>query len=340
MSAAPNMKTRLYQWVDDQQQLGPREALILTKMAAYADADGCAWSKVATLAYESRSSERTVHYVLRKFEADGLIRDTGRKHRLDGTTRDVPIYQLAPEVEGLGMRGSIPAKAAGVPVDGCKSGGGIPAIRLQTQEIMEFTPSDEGDASARDRLFERLEAAYPKRGLGFTNRGRARSELWALLDAGLDGELLVRAAVAYAADRSVKRADQGLDHWLADGKYRGWWPEPQLALDPGVKAATEGLGEHAAPEADQAVWRAVLDQLAEALPGGDFVNYVRPAALGVVGGALHVVALTGYGREQIKARIWRRLTTTWAEADAQARPLTLVSRHDFEALVRQSEGVS
>jgi chromosomal replication initiator protein len=56
--------------------------------------------------------------------------------------------------------------------------------------------------------------------------------------------------------------------------------------------------------------------------------------------ALHLVALTGHARDWIKARCWRRICNFWAEADAAKRPLSLVSKHEFEALLqRRTEGV-
>jgi hypothetical protein len=44
-------KADLYKWVNDQQQLDMRTKYILKELADFAEADCCAWSKVATLAY-------------------------------------------------------------------------------------------------------------------------------------------------------------------------------------------------------------------------------------------------------------------------------------------------
>lgn len=216
-------------WVDDTADalnFGPREALLLTKLASYADAAMEVWAAIATLMRQSRSSERKVQYMLREFEGRGLIRKTGRMHRISGTTRDVPIYLFAAFLEDLEAE-SMGARGAPIDADGCTEAGGMGAQGVHPHnELIELTTSSEVDARAtREALFGRLEDAVPKACLGNTDRDRARQNLFALLDEGLDGEAIIAAATAWAADKAAKRKDIGLHYWLYDRRFRQWLPD-------------------------------------------------------------------------------------------------------------------
>lgn len=243
-------KEKLLAWAQGvetcgERRMDPAGGFMLYKLAQFADAECCAWSAVSTLAAAVRVSERTVQYRMREFEAAGLIRRTGRVHQIEtkAGVRELPIYQLAPAVEGLGFTAC--SGAASAPQDGA-SGAKSGAFGCKSLHpiIEPIEPNSETNVSsagegAREALFDEVQGAFHPRGLGFTHLDRARAHLWRLLDDGLDGAVLVRAAAAYTADRTVKNRDVGLDAWLANGRWRAWSGTGAAANDgPAAVAAT------------------------------------------------------------------------------------------------------
>lgn len=230
MSGRLPTKEKLMAWVDDyaeREGLDAARTLYLTKFASYASAASESWSKVDTLMRQCRCSERMLQKMRAEFEARGVLRNTGRFHVLEETSRRVPLYQWAMFLEEFEaeVSGARCAPEAGVGVH--RTGpSGAQGVHLHN-ELKELTPSDEGDARthARDEVFERLERAVPKACLGNSERGAARRELDVVLDEGVDGELLVRAAERWAAGEGTKRKDLGLQFWLRDRRFRGSWPE-------------------------------------------------------------------------------------------------------------------
>lgn len=65
---------------------------MLGKLAAVSDSDDCAWMRVGDLARKVGACERTIQTRLRRLVKEGLLRETGRTHRLG--TRSVPLYEL------------------------------------------------------------------------------------------------------------------------------------------------------------------------------------------------------------------------------------------------------
>src|SRR4051812_20278594 len=129
MSMLPT-KEGLMKWVDDYaaiHDLGPREALIMSKFAAYADADMIGWAKISTLAQQGRSGERKVQYFLRELEVAGVIRRTGDTHRLKDSTRSVPLYEWVGYLESLRGEAPISARRAPIGAHGCTDRGGMGA---------------------------------------------------------------------------------------------------------------------------------------------------------------------------------------------------------------------
>jgi hypothetical protein len=185
-------------------------------------------------------------------------------------------------------------------------------------------------AGEREALFGRLEAAFAKRGLGFTHRERAWGVFGELLDEGLDAERLILAAANYAADTSVKRKDLGLDHWLADRKYRGWWPEPAAVAE--ARRETDQPGQ--ADELWQAVWRTACAALEAELGAGTFGSWLRPAFLGEHGGALYVVAATGMAHDWIRDNGWKRVAAAWRAVGGGDRRLSLIGRKAFQTMIK------
>lgn len=271
MSPLPQ-KVDLLKWVDDQQQLDPLSASVLEKLAQFADAEGCAWAKVDTLAMKTRLSIRAVQIRLRKLEAEGLIENTGRSHRLKNSTRSVPIYQLAPDIEGFGVDSSMGAQRAPIDVAWVHEDAsmGAPAC---TRIGLKGDLGESDDSPLRERARERaafaeLEAAYPKAGLKITDREAAWIALCALADDGVEIEQLAACAQAMAVDPTIKRRDYGppsMQSWMTRGQFRGWWPdddaEAATAEPPRTACAipadvVEGLGEgFVAVWAGDAQWR-------------------------------------------------------------------------------------
>lgn len=343
MSKLPT-KEGLMRWVDDAAELhdlDARETLILTKFASYADAAMEAWAAIKTLARQGRSSERKVQYVLREFEAKGFIRRTDRMHRIQGTTRDVPVYVFCGFLDELRGVSGTGARRAPIGMDGCTTSGAMGAQGVHPHnELMELTPSNEGETRAhpREALFDRLEQAYPKRGLGFTNRERARTALWQLLDEGLDGEDLVEAAKGFAGATPPRLKDLGLDYWLHDRRYRMTWPEPQLAFEDSRPASAAGHPK-AAPAEDQALWTRAANTLADNMTEATYGTWVKPCVLCAHEGQLYLVAFTRTACDWLQNNAGRRIANAWSDADPRGRQLTLLSKSEFEAVLRrQPEG--
>lgn len=261
-------KADLYKWANDQQQLAMRTKAILKELCHFADAECVTWSPVATLAYAANCNERTVQYHLRKLEAEGLLEPTGGTHRLEDSTRSVPLYRLAPRVEGLGLREgctpppppiaaaceggasgpSMGAKIAPIePGYGCKSTSSMGAKGLHPHKEILGNP-EEADASSErardidlDGVLAGIEAAYPRRGIGITDRSAAWAALVRLAGEGVEVADLPAAAARYAADPILRKSDYGpvsLQRWLGEGRYRGWLPEPAA----GAEAPQAGRG--------------------------------------------------------------------------------------------------
>lgn len=315
MSGRIPTKERLMAWVDDyaaREDLDAARTLFLTKFASYASAASESWAKVDTLMRQCRCSERMLQKMRAEFEAAGVLENTGRFHTLEESGRRVPLYRWAmflDEFEG-GSRGApcAPEREPGVHRTEPSGAQGV----HPHNELKELTPSDEGDAGAREAVFNRLEAAFPKLGLGATFRDRARSALKVLLDEGLNPDDLVEAAKRYAADRSWKRKDLGLDHWLHDRRFRAWWPD-----------ATLPLGE-AGPEGDVRKPPSLPRDVAEAVYPAGLTNYLGGATWQEDGRML--VCRLGIQADEVRKRVGKALT---------ALGVTVISTKDFEAHGRQ-----
>lgn len=251
--AAGASKEKLLDWVNDQAQLDIRTKYLLNRLALYADGDCCAWAKVETLALAINGTERTVQNHLRRLLDAGLIRKTGRMHRLKGSTRSVPIYQLGPDVEGLGFDTSGEASGA------CSMGENISPIDgvwVKNSEGMGekgFHPVKEpigtkgaiaptaGAREAVDQVFAEVEAAAPKRMLAVSDPEAARAVLQQLAEAGIDVAEIPGCLRRMAVDDLFKnrRVPVPLQELLAKRQFRAWWPEPEAAnaeREPGSSA--------------------------------------------------------------------------------------------------------
>jgi hypothetical protein len=233
MSAREISKADLLRWVDDLVDLDAEATIIVGKLAAFADEECCGWAKVETLAKAARCSTRTAQYRLRLLIERGYIRDTGRTHRLKDSTRSVPIYLVGPLVDDAEIEadraGSMGADAAPIPAHGCKTSGAMGAACCTPKEPRDPSESSaELSTGAREADFVRLEVAYPRAGLGFSDQGMARRAWRDLVGGGTSAEALVEAAARYAADPLLKRRDfgpVGLHRWLSEGRYRAWLPD-------------------------------------------------------------------------------------------------------------------
>lgn len=345
MTKARGQKVDLFKWVNDQQALDMRTKFILRELAGYADANCIAWCQVKTLAYAANCTERTVFNQLVLLKDAGLIVDTGRTHRLEDSTRSVPLWQLAPHEPGLGVAWetavSIPEEISPIAASCMKSGEGIHETGFQGvghKGLQESSDELSPSAGEREALFGEVIAACPRSMLKFADRDKARGCFEDLCDAGVEvGELpgCMRRMAVDPAWKTRKFPPQ-LDVWLAKRQFEGWWPEQQLALSPpGPVLAAEAN----APPSDQAVWDRTLTHLRLTMTENTYGSWIKPAVLGLHEGGLYVVALGATARDWIKANAWARILTAWRESGGDVRPLTLVSKSEFAALVRQTEGV-
>jgi hypothetical protein len=230
----PSPKEALMTWVDLQHQLDPRTKFILHRLALYADANCQAWSKVDTLADATNSSRRTVFNVLRALEADGLIRQTGEMHTLNPGSRyprRVPFYQLAAGVEGCDPLAASGANIAPQP-DGSGAETEALGCKIERAQVQLSAPRNENSgteisyeirAREAEELFERLEAAFCVKGLGFTRRDVARAEFLTLLESGSTAEQLIFAG------RAVSGRPRGPPARRRAGPVAARSPVPRLA---------------------------------------------------------------------------------------------------------------
>lgn len=334
-------KDKLLAWVEDyadREGLDAARTLYLSKFAGFASAAMESWSKVDTMTRLARCSERMAQKVRQEFVALGVLEETGRFHILEETGRKVPLYRwrlFLDELMAGDASGAPCAPEGGSRVHG-NGPSGAQGVHPQIEPI-EPTPSDEGEAGAREReaLQVRIEAAAPRASLGNTIRDHVRSALAEVLDEGVDGEALVAAARAWAADPTFKRKDLGLQFWLRDGRFRRWLPEAGVAAEGEAVALAPGL----LPAGEVGPWMATMAALQVQLGAATFGTWLGRASLGQIGERLYLVAATGVARDWIKANCWASVGERWADADAAGRTLELVSKSEFEALMRRKEGV-
>lgn len=231
-----DVKLDLIRWAESEGRgLQLRRKVILLKLAQLADDECCAWAKIDTLADAANCETRCAQTCVRELEALGLIVRTGRQHRLKNSSRSVPVYQLAPQVEGLGSSiKSMGAKPAPIEPHGCKTSAAMGAQGVhpykEPKEPIEIS-TDISPERTRElaQIFDQLEVAYPAQGLGFSDQSVSRRAFLDLAAQGVAVEQLPAAAIAYGLDPVHKRRDYGivsLQRWLSEGRYRAWLRRP------------------------------------------------------------------------------------------------------------------
>lgn len=243
MRPLPTSKENLLEWVERQRELDTTSKYILEKLARFADAECCGWAKIDTLAALVNVSERTIQYRLRLLESLGLIRRSGRVHRLKNSTREVPIYQLAPDIEGLGAPVGMGANPAPIDGDGCKSDGGMGAAvctRIGTEGTEVRADALTVCERARSAGFDEALAVYPQTGLAVTDFPRAR-QAWLSVTAEVAPDVLLAAIADYVArDRALAKGDYGapaFEKWLLSERWRAWLPADARGAAVGAAAA-------------------------------------------------------------------------------------------------------
>lgn len=231
LRAAPD-KLELIRWADSRREIDLESKVILQKLAFFTEGDGRTWRKVADLAADANCSIRTVHTRLRRLEEGGYIKQSGEVHRLRNSTRSVPKYVLQPTFEAEEAAESMCANSAYIGSACMQVETGMCATGCTCKETQESSEvSDETSSRAReslsklDEVYRGIEAAYPVKGLGWTDPAMARAALADVVGQGVSGAELIAAAAAYAADPVLKRRDFGpvsLQRWLSEGRYRGW----------------------------------------------------------------------------------------------------------------------
>ena len=253
-------KEKLLDWVNDQSQLDIRTKYLLNRLALYADGDCCAWAKVETLAVAINGTERTVQNHLKRLLEAGLIRKTGRMHRLKDSTRSVPIYQLGPDVHGLGKEAVREAEID--PSGTCSMGESmgekfspIDRVWVKNSEGMgekgvhpiKEPIGTEGaiapTAGAREGLsevFRKVEAATPRRMLAVSDPDAAFEVLVRLAAEGVEVDQIAGCLTRMGQDPLFlnRRIPVPLETVLAKRQFRAWWPEAE---------ATEATGEPGSP---------------------------------------------------------------------------------------------
>ena len=226
---------------------------VLAHLGDYADAAGEAWAAIGVLSYEISVSARRVQEGLAWLKGR-YIEETGRTHLYEGKL--YPLYRLKLEEgpkntreamrmmrDGLGVRPAAPQdEATGAtgrtPSDEADATGRTPTGatgRIQIDQGNTNILASLG-ASAREpdlKGFEDLEAAYPKAGLGFSDRSAGWDAYQQLVLDGIDAAELVRAAERYRLDPIHRKRDFGpvaLQKWLTEGRWRGWRDDAPTSL--------------------------------------------------------------------------------------------------------------
>jgi hypothetical protein len=189
------------------------------------------------------------------------------------------------------------------------------------------------------RLLAELEAAAPPQILKFNDRAAAAEALAGVLAEGVaTQQMLVERLAAMPGDPAFKsrKHPPQLHVWLRDRHFLGYRPAAAQALP--LDGPRAEASPHAAPAADQAIWAAAMAEMRVHMAADEFGSYLNPAFLGLAGGELYAVALSAVARDRLRERRSRQLQAAWAKADPAKRPLTLVSKLDFEARVGAAAG--
>lgn len=355
-------------------QIRARAKAVLQALAAYVDAEGVGWAAMSVLVIETDlGHERTVYRGLADLKACGLIEETGEKKIYRG--KAYPIYRLRLEDGPQNTRERLRAERdACSPLTRVSGEDAAPEISPDmgvspspdTGDDLPLTPvSDKQEGitltsfgkrtttGAREvaARLSKLEGLAPKPILRFYDQQAALAALQILADEDYDLDLLPGAMERMKAhpDFRTRKHPPQLHDWLRKRAFIGWLeddaPEAADVADrsdvPGVSPNAASVHDHAAGEADQTTFAEVRRQMEGALTENEFASYIRPAFLGAHGVSLYFVAATGIGRDWIAQRCWRRVCDAWAKADPGRRPLQLVSKLNFEALVqRQSQGAA
>lgn len=230
--------------------------LLLFILAEYAGPDGLCFPSQETLSERSKLSVRAVRDNLRLLVDAGLIA-TARRCRKDGTRTSDEIrlaYYVPEQAPDTGRsprrrKAQPPADSAGGDMAGKPNGDSA----LDENDYRQIPPVDNRQITSRqpamvagltsfepvsepitcrarelDEIQSRIEAAYPAKGIGFSNTHAVRLALEALDQAEVDLAALPAAAARYAADPILAKREYGpvkLERWLGEGRYRGWLGE-------------------------------------------------------------------------------------------------------------------
>lgn len=339
-------KADILKWANDQNywpdgsRVDMRTKTILKELASFAGEDCCAWAQIATLEWAANCVDRTVQRCLEKLLEHGLIERTTRTHRLAGSTRSVPIYRLAPHVEGLGKPVSMGEKMSPIDEVWVTSGASMGDTschphRVQgDQESSDELSQREGEsAQAREILLSEIEAAMHRRMVAVSDRAAYRAALEALAAEGVDLAVMPGCLRRWGEDPLFvgRRAPVPFEKWLASGQWRA-----SLIDDaPVIVEAAEAGPAHQADPGEVAIWLAVMAGMQTLLGAGPFGSYLGRASLGQVGERLFVVASSTVARDWIRNHCRADLMASWGRHDPLGRELTLVSKSEFEALMRQ-----
>ena len=259
-------KEDVMKWADGQTGIPTGHKFLLSKFASYADADGLSWSKIDLLSAHVNKDERTVQRWLLDLKRWGLIKDSGRKHRLDGSTRSVPLYRLQTEVwrlkgwESMGDTDVTHSDDASVTLlSPIENAWVTPAASMGDTAVTCIDPIDpnsfasltqragEGAGEDLDEGFRALEAAVPKRMLAVSDPDTAFALFVELRGQGVAAETLVDCAARMGASDwwKSRRVPIPLEDWLRKRQFRGWMPDDETPVDPG--SAEPAPGEFDAP---------------------------------------------------------------------------------------------
>lgn len=275
--------------------------VVLRELADFADAEGCAFPKVATLVEVTGLTARAVQEALRRLEGAGIIVRTGRTAPRN---RNVPVYQLRLDAEFAGsVLSDMGAAAAPLAEKGAgdapqrvqelhpKGAGAAPPIGTTREQEEADASSTRATEQDRKSAFDRAWAAYPEAGRDRSSPRIAR-RAWDREARKFDPESLVEAVKAFADNPAlwgVSGTPCAFHRWLAEGRFENLLPSGE-AGQPAARTRFVGPPElrdafvvaHGEAKAvsylDRCSWRGVPSALVEGQWAGELAAKGETAA--------------------------------------------------------------
>lgn len=240
------MSGRAMGWAKAQRASSVTAKAVLICLADYADEDGVAWPRVATLAEEVQASVRTVQRALRTLEEDGLVAVNIRRRQDHGYSSNGYTLAMTP-----GVNLTPPLVTECHPPGDTSDTTPVTTVSPLNELPLEPLPSDEGRAAAKPTptLAEQIFLLQP---LIEGRRRSTRPDVTTALDAaikrgGAPNEILVACQAFYRLPASTKeggRFANGAAVILRGDRWRDFLPTPEPPPAPPSRAEMARRRQH------------------------------------------------------------------------------------------------